>query len=37
MLPAFFSSLQVRFLLLILLAVLPGLSLTCYIGFEQRQ
>ena len=37
MLPAFFSSLQVRFLLLILLAVLPGLGLTCYIGFEQRQ
>jgi signal transduction histidine kinase/HAMP domain-containing protein len=37
MLPAFFSSLQVRFLLLILLAVLPGLGLTWYIGFEQRQ
>ena len=37
MLPAFFSSLQVRFLVLLLLAVLPGLGLTCYLGFEQRQ
>jgi hypothetical protein len=37
MLPAFFSNLQVRFLLLILLAVLPGFGLTCYSGFEQRQ
>src|SRR5215218_5283093 len=37
MLPAFFSSLQVRFLVLLLLAVLPGFGLTCYLGFEQRQ
>lgn len=37
MLPAFFSSLQVRFLLLILLAVLPGFGLMCYSSFEQRQ
>jgi signal transduction histidine kinase len=37
MLPAFFSSLQVRFPLLILLAVLPGIGLTWYIGLEQRQ
>jgi C4-dicarboxylate-specific signal transduction histidine kinase len=37
MLPAFFSSLQVRFPLLILLAVLPGIGLTWYISFEQRQ
>jgi signal transduction histidine kinase/HAMP domain-containing protein len=33
----FFSSLQVRFLLLLLMAVLPGFGLTCYLGFEQRQ
>src|SRR6266511_4867963 len=37
MLPALLSSLQVRFLLLILLAILPGFGLTCYLGFEQRQ
>jgi signal transduction histidine kinase len=37
MLPAFFSSLQMRFLVLLLLAVLPGLGLTCYLGFAQRQ
>ncbi len=37
MLPALLSSLQVRFLLLILLAILPGFGLTCYLGFEQRR
>jgi Cache domain/GAF domain/HAMP domain len=37
MLPALLSSLQVRFLLLIFLAILPGFGLTCYLGFEQRQ
>ena len=26
-----------RFLVLLLMAVLPGLGLTCYVGFEQRQ
>ena len=33
----FFSSLQMRFLVLLLMAVLPGLGLTCYLGFEQRR
>ena len=37
MLPAFFSSLQVRLLLLLLLALLPGFAMTFYLGFEQRQ
>ncbi|HEX9868272.1 MAG TPA: cache domain-containing protein [Candidatus Tectomicrobia bacterium] len=37
MLPALFSSLQVRLLLLLLLALLPGFAMTFYLGFEQRQ
>jgi hypothetical protein len=37
MLPARGSSLQVRFLVLMLLAVLPGFGLTCYLGVVQRQ
>jgi signal transduction histidine kinase len=37
MLPALLASLQVRFLLLLLLAVLPGLGLAFYLGFEHRQ
>jgi signal transduction histidine kinase/HAMP domain-containing protein len=37
MLPALFSSLQVRLLLLLLLALLPGFVMTFYLGFEQRQ
>jgi signal transduction histidine kinase/HAMP domain-containing protein len=37
MLPALFSSLQVRLLLLLLLALLPGVAMTFYLGFEQRQ
>jgi signal transduction histidine kinase/HAMP domain-containing protein len=35
--PAVLSSLQVRFLVLLLLAVLPGFGLTLYLGFAQRQ
>jgi PAS domain S-box-containing protein len=31
------SNLRVRFLLLLLLAVLPGFGLTLYLGFDQRQ
>src|SRR5262245_23716537 len=37
MLPALFSSLQVRLLVLLLLALLPGFGMTFYLGFEQRQ
>jgi signal transduction histidine kinase/HAMP domain-containing protein len=37
MLPASFSSLQVRLLLLLLLALLPGFGMTFYLGFGQRQ
>ncbi len=37
MLPVLFSSLQVRLLLLLLLALLPGFGMTFYLGFEQRQ
>jgi signal transduction histidine kinase len=37
MIPTLFSSLQVRFLLLLLLAALPGFGLTFYLGVAQRQ
>jgi HAMP domain-containing protein len=37
MLPSFGSNLRVRFLLLILVAMLPGFGLTLHLGFEQRQ
>ena len=37
MLPALFSSLQVRLLFLLLLTLLPGFAMTFYLGFEQRQ
>jgi len=37
MLPVLFSSLQIRLLLLLLLALLPGFAMTFYLGFEQRQ
>ena len=37
MLRALFSGLQGRFLVLILLAILPGFGLTFYVGFEQRR
>jgi hypothetical protein len=37
MLPAICSSLQVRLLLLLLLALLPGFGMTFYLGLEQRQ
>jgi signal transduction histidine kinase/HAMP domain-containing protein len=37
MFPVLFSSLRVRFLLLLLLAVLPGFGLAFYLGFEHRQ
>ena len=36
MLPALFSSLQVRLLVLLLLTLLPGFAMTFYLGFEQR-
>jgi signal transduction histidine kinase/HAMP domain-containing protein len=37
MLPALFSSLQVRLVFLLLLTLLPGFAMTFYLGFEQRQ